>query len=117
MKPFLILAMTLLTTATTVEAQTAYAPKTAEDVAADKITAAENQKYVELSRAVDARNAAKKAAYEASLADHAAAVAKIKADDEAAQAAYATAVVVWKQQVAACAARDLKNCPTARPAR
>ena len=45
----------------------------------------------------------------------AAAVAKIKADDEAAHAAHAKAVEVWKGQVAACKARDLKNCPTAKP--
>lgn len=106
------LALTLFVAAS---AQAAPKPPTAADLAADRVTAAENLKYVELSRAVDARNAAAKAAYEANLAEHAAAVAKIKADDEAAHAAHAKAVEVWKGQVAACKARDLKNCPTAKP--
>ena len=95
------------------ESWEAYRPKTPEDEAADKITAAENLKYVEISHAVDARNAAAKKAYEDQLAAHEAALAKLKADAEAARAAYAKATAEWEAQVAACKARDLKKCPTA----
>jgi hypothetical protein len=83
------------------------------DAAADQVTAAENLKYVELSKAVDARNAAARQAYENALAAHAADVAKHAADVAAAEAAkaavaeaYARAMADWE----ACKAGDRARC-------
>jgi len=91
--------------------------KSAEDVAADKITAAENLKYVELSHEIDARNAAKKQAYEEALAAYEAAVAKHQADvaaleaaKVAAEEAYAKAKADWEAAVKACKAGDVSKC-------
>ena len=93
------------------------APKPAQEEAADRITAAENLKYVELSRAVDARNAAKKkayeeavAAYEAAVARHAADVAALEAAKVAAEEAYAKAKADWEAAVKACKAGDKSRC-------
>lgn len=91
--------------------------KSAADAAADKITAAENLKYVELSHEIDARNAAKKKAYEEALAAYEAAVARHQADLAALEASkaaaaqdYAKAQAEWEAAVKACEAGDRSKC-------
>ena len=100
-----------------VESWEAYRPQTPEDAAADRITAAENQRFVEMSRAVDTRNAAKRAAYEAALAGHAAAVAAHEAalagweaEKAALEAAHAKAIADWEARVRSCEAGDRSQC-------
>lgn len=109
------LALAMLTGAAAFGAQAA--EKSAEDIAADRITAAENLKYVELSHEIDARNAAKKqayeealAAYEAALARHEADVAALEAAKVAAEQAYAKAKADWEAAVKACKAGDVSQC-------
>lgn len=87
------------------------------DAAADRITAAENLKYVELSKAVDARNAEKKKAYEAAVAAYEAAVkardldiAAADAAQKAALAEYEAAKAEWAAAVKACKAGDRTKC-------
>lgn len=103
--------------ASPVDTWEAYQPHTPEDAAADKVTAAENLRFVEMSRAVDARNAAKRAAYEAALAEHAAAVAAHdaavagwEAEKASLEAAHAKAMADWEARVEACEAGDRSQC-------
>lgn len=64
------------------------------------------------NREVQARNDAKRAAYEKAVADHQAQLAAQAAVNAKAKADYDKAVEAWKADVAACKAGDAKRCAT-----
>jgi hypothetical protein len=90
-------------------------PETPEIAEQNRRSEALNAEVHGKLRAVDARNAATKAAYDKAMADYRAAVAQHDASAAKVQADYDTSMEAWKAAVAACKAGDTAKCGQPAP--